>query len=164
MDSYNLHIEKTFNDDITIAQIKEYFKYVENKGSSLYSMFETGLDENRFDLIRIDPYRQYVRIFEFKSCRRDFISDKKWKNYLDYCHTFTFVCPREIIKKEDLPPGIGLLWLHKWQWKNQIDLSKWFIDKCWVRRPRARDLSKDMLLRIAFMMVQRAKWRPTDVF
>lgn len=154
-----------FDSCITIKEIREYFRSYNNSGT-FFSMFETGLDGNRFDLIRVDPYRQYIRIFEFKSSRRDFVSDKKWQNYLKYCHTFTFVCPREAIKKEDLPSGIGLLWVYKSRYKSQLGLNEaqWWLQGEWARRPRKRDVDKQILTQLAFMLLYRTIWRKEDVF
>ena len=155
-----------FDSCITISDIKRYFRY--SNSGPFFTMFETGLDNNRFDMIRIDPRRQYIRIFEFKSCRQDFVSDKKWQNYLKYCHTFTFVSGREVIKKEDVPKSIGLLWVYKWKHKNQYPLlrteNNWMVDGQWVRRPRKRDVNTDILLKLAFMLVYRTIWRKEDVF
>jgi hypothetical protein len=150
---------------IMIDDIKQYFSTYGGNRGPFFSMFEVGFDNYRFDLIRVDPWRQYIRIFEFKSCRRDFVSDKKWQNYLKYCHTFTFVCPREVINKGDLPKGIGLLWIHKWRYKDRLKgCDDWLLDKEWVRKPRRKELDKDMLVKIAFMLAYRALWRPEDIF
>lgn len=146
---------------VTVDDIKTYLSSYGGNRGPFFSMFEVGFDGYRFDLIRIDPWRQYIRIFEFKSSRQDFISDKKWQNYLKYCHTFTFVCPREVINKSDLPKGIGLLWIYKWRYKGHED---WILDKDWVRKPRRKELDKDMLVKIALMMAYRALWRPEDIF
>src|SRR5262249_20060706 len=47
-------------------------------------------------------------IVEIKSCRADFVSDQKWRSYLDYCDAFAFAIgpgfPREL-----LPPETGLI-------------------------------------------------------
>jgi len=153
------HINKIINANITIQDIKEYFRL--HKYGPCFSMFESGLDGNRFDLIKINPYRQYIRIFEFKSCRTDFTSDKKWQNYLKYCHTFTFVCAREVIKREDLAPGIGLMWIFKWKWKQQ---SAWHLESEWISKPKKREIQTEEIARIAFMLVHRAKQRKEDVF
>ena len=156
-------IDKEFDYDVTIADIKRYFRH--NHTGPYFSIFETGLDENRFDLIRVDPYRRYIRIYEFKSCRKDFLSDKKWQNYLEYCHTFTFVCARHAIEKEDLPSGIGLIWIYKWRWDRQTRLADtWILEKEWVKKPRKREMKESTLLRLAFMLVHRTKWRKEDVF
>ncbi|CVK18484.1 MmcB family DNA repair protein [Sporomusa sphaeroides] len=46
--------------------------------------------------------------YEVKVSRNDFLQDKKWQNYLPVCNTFYFVSPPEVIRKDDLPAGIGL--------------------------------------------------------
>jgi len=163
---YNPNSERyVFDSEISIADIKMYFR--QNNSGTFFNIFETGLDSNRFDLIRLDPYREYVRIFEFKSCRADFRADKKWENYLKYCHTFTFVCPREVIQKDELPPGIGLLWIYKWTHKMETPWSRemtWRLCGEWIKRPRKREIKEGVLRRLAFMLVYRTIWRKDDVF
>jgi len=145
--------------------MKRFFRN-ENNSGPFFSMFETGLDGVRFDMIRINPYTQYIRIFEFKSCRQDFKSDKKWEKYLKYCHTFTFVCPREVITKDDLiNKPVGLLWLYKWKHKGSDRILKdWFIDTEWIKRPKKTEVDTKIITRIAFMLVHRTIWRKDDVF
>lgn len=48
--------------------------------------------------------------YEVKVNRQDFLRDEKWPKYVAYCHRFSFVSPRDIVKPEDLPDGIGLIW------------------------------------------------------
>jgi len=40
--------------------------------------------------------------FEIKNSRSDFKRDEKWPGYLKYCHKFYFVCPKGMIKKEEI--------------------------------------------------------------
>lgn len=150
---------KIIDENVSIADIKRYF--TENNSGPFFSMFETGIDKVRFDLIRIDPYRRYIRGFEFKSCRSDFTSDKKWQKYLPYCHTFTFVCPCGVITPNDLPPKIGLLWIYRWQWENG---RNWMLRGDWQKRPRKKDVGMETMLKLAFMMLHRVRWRSNDVF
>ena len=152
-----------YDTDITIVDIKTYFQHHNNSGT-FFSMFETGLDNLRFDMIRVDPYRQYIRIFEFKSCRKDFVSDGKWEKYLPYCHTLTFVCPRNVINRTDLPRGIGLLWVYKWQHKNNPINSQWRLEGEWRGRPRKTEVEQAILTRLAFMLIYRTIWRKEAVF
>lgn len=63
----------------------------------------------RFDVFGINRYKREIRIYEVKSGRRDFVSDKKWQTYLPFCTHFGFVAPRGVIKPDELPPGIGLV-------------------------------------------------------
>lgn len=151
-----------FDTDVSIQDIKLFFR---QHTGVFFSMFETGLHGNRFDLIRIDPRKRYIRIFEFKSNRRDFTSDKKWKQYLDYCHTLTFVCPREIIQKDDLPAGIGLMWIYKWRHKpSLIKSGAWMLESEWIKRPRRREVDVSIITDLALMLVYRTIWRKDDVF
>ena len=51
--------------------------------------------------------------YEIKVSRQDFEQDEKWMRYTDLCHQFYFVCPAGLIREEDLPKGIGLMWVSK---------------------------------------------------
>lgn len=66
----------------------------------------------RFDVWAMEPSWVRTRVcgYEVKISRSDFTGDKKWKNYLEYCTEFYFVCPANIIRPEELPPEVGLLW------------------------------------------------------
>lgn len=48
--------------------------------------------------------------YEIKVSRSDFLNDNKWHLYLKYCNVFYFVCPSGMIKKEELPENVGLLY------------------------------------------------------
>lgn len=149
-----------YNSDISIQEIRDFFiKYRNNH--SLFSIFEFGIDNYRFDLLRIHAHNQNIRIFEFKSSRQDFLSDNKWQNYLQYCHTLTFVCAREIILKNDLPAGIGLMWIFKWRWRGS---KIWHYSSEFIRRPRKRPVQIETINRIAFMLLQRTRFRKDDIF
>lgn len=49
--------------------------------------------------------------YEIKVDRSDFVNDKKWRSYLEFCNEFYFVCPHGLIRVEELPADVGLLWL-----------------------------------------------------
>ena len=61
----------------------------------------------RADVAAIDPSGRLL-IIEIKSCRADFLTDEKWRSYLEYCDAFSFAVgmnfPREL-----LPPETGLI-------------------------------------------------------
>jgi len=57
--------------------------------------------------------RPCVSGYEIKVSRSDFNKDQKWHHYLPYCNLFYFVCPSELIRPEELPPEVGLLWASK---------------------------------------------------
>lgn len=48
--------------------------------------------------------------YEVKVSRSDFHRDNKWQEYLPVCTTFSFACPDGLIKPEELPAGIGLIY------------------------------------------------------
>lgn len=48
--------------------------------------------------------------YEVKVDRNDFLNDEKWPGYMDYCHRFYFACPKGLIKPEELPDEVGLVW------------------------------------------------------
>jgi DNA repair protein MmcB-like len=49
--------------------------------------------------------------YEVKVDRSDFLKDEKWRGYLGYCNEFYFVCPSKLIEADELPEGVGLLWV-----------------------------------------------------
>lgn len=78
------------------------------------SFYDQG-QEFRFDFMALRPYHDYrLWGFEIKMNRQDFLQDKKWHHYLDYCHLFYFVCPNEsIIQPNELPKEVGLLYSYQ---------------------------------------------------
>jgi hypothetical protein len=51
--------------------------------------------------------------YEIKVARSDFMQDTKWQGYLKWCNEFYFVCPSNVIRPEELPPEVGLIWCSK---------------------------------------------------
>lgn len=48
--------------------------------------------------------------YEIKVSRSDFLGDNKWHLYLQYCNEFFFVVPKGLIRKDELPEGVGLIY------------------------------------------------------
>ncbi len=48
--------------------------------------------------------------YEIKVSRSDFVSDNKWPAYLNLCHCFYFACPIGLIKPDELPNEVGLIY------------------------------------------------------
>lgn len=61
----------------------------------------------RADLVALDRHGR-ISIVEIKSCRADFASDRKWREYLDYCDRFYFAVPSGF-PRAILPAGHGLI-------------------------------------------------------
>lgn len=47
--------------------------------------------------------------YEVKVARGDWMADHKWQAYTRYCHRFSLVCPRGVVREEEVPAGIGLI-------------------------------------------------------
>lgn len=70
--------------------------------------------------------------YEVKVSRSDFLRDSKWQEYLPVCTTFSFVCPDGLIRPDELPAGIGLVYslkdgglkIAKRAQKSEVDVIK----------------------------------------
>lgn len=51
--------------------------------------------------------------YEIKVSRIDFVKDEKWQKYLNYCNEFYFACPTDLISLEELPDGVGLIYVRE---------------------------------------------------
>ncbi len=78
------------------------FEYVTTEFSPYHSQL-------RFDVVGIRRYDKACRIVEVKSCRADFLRDKKWKDYLPFAIFFYFAAPEGAIRPDELPPEVGLI-------------------------------------------------------
>ena len=54
-----------------------------------------------------NPFRTHC--IEIKSCKSDFKSDTKWKNYVGRTDMLSFLALPDVINPKDLPDGIGLM-------------------------------------------------------
>lgn len=48
--------------------------------------------------------------YEIKVSRSDWLGDKKWPTYLPLCHQLYIVCPYKLLKKDEIPDPLGLMW------------------------------------------------------
>jgi len=104
--------------------------------------------EFRFDAISFNPFRistdAVIRVLETKSSRADFLCDKKWQHYLPYAHFFAFLCPTDVIKKDELPKGVGLFYIDD---KNKITKIKQ-----WSKR----EVSAEHRIAVSYRLYARA--------
>ncbi len=66
----------------------------------------------RVDVISVSP-RGEIWVVECKSCRADFVSDRKWQGYLEFCDRFFWAVDADF-PKELLPEGSGLIRADSW--------------------------------------------------
>lgn len=92
--------------DAIKKQVGIYFK---RKKRAVYT--ELGLC--RKGRLRADVFTMsmsgHIVVIEVKSSVRDFVSDKKFESYLDYCNQFYFAMPKLVYEqvKDQIPKGIG---------------------------------------------------------
>jgi hypothetical protein len=51
--------------------------------------------------------------YEVKVSRKDFERDDKWPGYRDMCHRLFFACPAGLVRPEELPGDVGLIWFNQ---------------------------------------------------
>lgn len=106
-----------------------------------------GRPHRRLDLWAMR--RSYTRPntfgYEVKVSRSDFISDKKWSDYLPLCHEFYFVTPWKLVAPEECPAEAGLIWVSQ-------NLSR-----CYVKKKAShRDIPLPEGL-VTYVLMSRAK-------
>lgn len=69
-------------------------------------------DGLRVDLISVSP-RGEIWVVECKSGRADFLSDRKWQGYLQYCDRFFWAVDADF-PEDLLPEGAGLIRADAW--------------------------------------------------
>ena len=150
-----------------INLLASYFKKKGSRSSEL-GLFEFGIDKRRFDCIVFNGAHQRIKGYEFKISRTDFLNEiktGKWKKYLGYCHTFSFVCPKGLIDKTEVPSKIGLLWMttvntyygYERDWDNPHGL--------WVKYPKfLGEIPEDRFRKIVLILISRIKYRKDEFF
>ena len=114
-------VEKSIFDHY--SSLKTYKPFTEVKTGNTWSDQEPYF---RLDVVafKIGWKNPELIGFEIKVSRSDFKGDKKWKNYLKFVNKFCFACPDGLIKKEELPDNVGLVYT-----MNDGRLK-------WIRRPK----------------------------
>jgi guanylate kinase len=51
--------------------------------------------------------------YEVKVDRNDFLNDKKWFAYKEFCNRMYFICPKDVIYDREIPGGIGLIYVYE---------------------------------------------------
>ena len=66
----------------------------------------------RVDAAIIDTYKRWIRGFEIKVTRSDFLRDHKWEQYTEFTSSLTMVCPEGLIKPEEITKPFGLMYVN----------------------------------------------------
>lgn len=107
--------EKITSTDIKKAlagfHIKDFF-ITECKTCSTYFPDPQGLLKFDGIAVRKSYTKPCITGYEIKVSRGDFLQDNKWHLYLQYCNEFYFVVPAGLIKKEEIPENVGLIYYY----------------------------------------------------
>ncbi|WJS85832.1 MmcB family DNA repair protein [Paracoccus sp. TOH] len=66
----------------------------------------------RVDVISVSPKGE-IWVVECKSCRADFVADRKWQGYLEFCDRFFWAVDADF-PEDLLPAGSGLIRADSW--------------------------------------------------
>lgn len=81
----------------------------------------------RIDAMLVDTEHRWLRGFEIKVSRADFIQDCKWQEYSCFLSSLCIVCPEGLIKKEEIPKPFGLAYVkEEWPYMSYISNCKNF--------------------------------------
>lgn len=67
----------------------------------------------RIDAVVIDTQKRWIRGFEIKVSRSDFLGDEKWETYSEFCSSLTMVCPEGVIHPDEIKKPFGLLYIRQ---------------------------------------------------
>lgn len=125
-----------------------------------YDFYYNKLICCQFDCIVINAHQKRIKGYEFKTNRNDFLNEiktEKWKKYTEHCHTFCFVCPVGLIKKEEVPKKVGLIYVYY--------IGKDFPTADYIKMPKSFGvIEQEKLNRIFFLLLNRVKHRKDDFF
>lgn len=82
----------------------------------------------RIDAAIIDVQKRWIRGFEIKVSRSDFLSDEKWHRYTEFTSSLSVVCPEGLIKPEEVPKPFGLLYI--------CARDQWGPNLKWAKKPK----------------------------
>lgn len=153
-----------------LSKIHAYFKDT-GKRNPWVGIFQLGISNYPvgciFDCILVDCHKSHIRGFEFKVTRADFLQDKnagKWKKYLRWCHTFTWVCHEGLIQPEEVEKPAGLLWIVDKSVKYYDDTERVWQSGEWKKRPSKIKIDGQDYNKVVMMLLNRVKSRKEAFF
>lgn len=67
----------------------------------------------RIDAAVIDLRHRWIRGFEVKINRNDFLRDRKWTDYSRFCSSLSIACPEDLVAPDEIEKPFGLLYVLK---------------------------------------------------
>ena len=105
---------------MTAQEIKDYLKNAYAYRTSSIFIPEYTWKGLRIDAIILDTSKRWIRGFEIKVSRGDFLQDDKWLLYSEFCSSLSIVCPADVVKPEEIKKPFGLLWIVPTLWGEKI--------------------------------------------
>ena len=93
---------------LTASEIKERLRIMSWHGIFI-DEFTCG--DKRIDVAIIDTRHRWVRGFEIKTNRQDYLNDYKWTTYTQFLSSLSIVCPEGLIEPKEVYRPFGLLWV-----------------------------------------------------
>jgi hypothetical protein len=110
---------------LTAKEVKETLKRLYAYRTSSIFIPEYTWKDLRIDALIVDIRKRWIRGFEVKVNRGDFLRDDKWMLYSEFCSSLSVVCPENIVMPEEIKKPYGLLWImeerygHRLVWKKK---------------------------------------------
>lgn len=119
---------------MTAMTAQEIHDYLRRLGG-FYGVYvpEFTYNGRRIDAAIIDVSKRWIRGFEIKVSRADYLGDQKWHEYSEFCSSLSIVCPEGLIKKEEVPGPFGLLYIMKESKLTSNLCSTWMK---WEKKPK----------------------------
>lgn len=113
------------DDTVTQETIREALRKLGGWGSVYVPEYTWG--DLRIDALVIDTRKRWVRGFEIKLSRSDFLRDEKWQLYTEFCSSLSIVCPKGLIAKSEVSEPFGLLYVSR---------TKYGVEHTWIKKPK----------------------------
>lgn len=99
------------NNSASVAVIRKLLSVKHSKGDFITFEVNCGSKSQRMDAWALEGgwSKQSVTAYEIKLTRADFLQDKKWPIYLEYCNRLYFVAPKGVIERDEIPESCGLM-------------------------------------------------------
>lgn len=103
-------------EPIAVAEIHRALKRL----GGFYGVYvpELTYGQRRVDAAIIDVSKRWIRGFEIKLTRADFLRDEKYHEYTQFTSSLSLVCPAGLIAKAEVPSPYGLLYVSRHQGLN----------------------------------------------
>jgi hypothetical protein len=89
--------------------------------------------ELRIDAIVINIAKRWIRGFEIKISRTDWLQDDKWVLYSQFCSSLSIVCPEDLIKPNEIEKPFGLLYILE---KKKLTSNLESVGMVWKKKPQ----------------------------